>query len=187
MGSEERRAIDASSERRMSLQEAARLHSERTMEPNTSAMISQERIVDVLHRWQFRLGLTDWQIAVDFDDSTPSANGHLCHMKIHRSTYYKRASLTVGIGSLDPSKLPDSIELDLMKNNIVSHEQYVEISIAHELLHLIARDLVCVMEMVEEQLHPSVRGMLHEAQTRAEEQMVEQLAEALVTNWPNDD
>jgi hypothetical protein len=146
--------------------------------------MTQDQIKAVFAKWQCRLKLTDWQIAIQFvNDGHPDINGHKCHMKVHRSALYKRASIEIGVGSLDYMRLPDCIEKDLIIAGNLDPDTYVEISIVHELLHLPLRDLINTIDLVEEELHPGVRNILQEARQNTEEALVEHLAEALVTNW----
>lgn len=148
--------------------------------------VTHQQIIEMLAVWQKRLGLSEWTIAVTWSDDNPEVDGHACHMKVTRSQFYKRATLDIGPTAISFTNLPDCIEKDVIANGIYTHLEYVEISIVHELLHLSLRDLMRATELAEQELHPSVRSIVGEAQQQAEEGIVEQLAQALVRTWKLD-
>lgn len=144
------------------------------------------QIIEVLTAWQHRLGLNGWTIAVTWPDKNPEVNGHPCHMKILSSTFYMRATLEVGLTSLDVESMPDCIEKDVIANGIMTHDHYVEVSLVHELLHLALRDIMRTAELVDQEIHPNVRTLLEDTRQRSEEATVEAIAQALVQNWQLD-
>jgi hypothetical protein len=149
-------------------------------------VLTQEEIKGMLEVWQIRLGLGDWIIAVNWSEEPPEVNGHACHMKVHRSNFYKRAAIDIGPTAISYSNMPDCIEKDVVANGIYSHRDYVEFSIVHELLHLSLRDLMRAAELVDHELHPSVRNVVGDVQQQAEEHYVESMAQALVRAWHKD-
>lgn len=145
--------------------------------------VTHTQIIDMLAIWQSRLGLSDWTIAVTWPEDNPEIDGHACHMKVQSSHFYKRATLSIGPTSMNFDNMLDCIERDVIASGIYTHLEYVEFSIVHELLHLALRDIMCTMELVNQELHPTVRRVVTEATQRAEEATVEMMAQTLVRNW----
>lgn len=144
-------------------------------------MTSREEFRELLAKWQERLGLEDWQIALDFKaDVTHGPDNVLCTMRIHRSVFYPRATLEVSEGALDHEKMPDSIDKDLIVQGEVTQFEKVQTDIVHELLHLRLRDIMEASDIVRGQLSPTVTEVWDRAFRRAEEDTCERLAMALV-------
>lgn len=144
--------------------------------------MTKDGIVDLLEKWQARLNMEHWRIAVVVKEEVLTANKPV-FMKMCRSEFYERGTLEVSVYALDPVNLPDSIERDLFQTSAVTHEEYVEESVVHELLHLQLRDLTEAADLVRDQLAPHVADVWDAAWRRAEEATVERMAVALRSNW----
>lgn len=145
--------------------------------------MTEKQIRQLVAKWKPRLGLDDWYIAVLFEEDV-KVDGRRALMSMHRSTYYKRGTVHVDRSSMQQWSLKDCIEGDLLADEQVSFEDFMEQAIVHELLHLAFRDMMQAGDLVTEDIHPSSRNVWAEAWNRAEESTVENLAIALVKSWP---
>lgn len=134
-------------------------------------MTEQELIAHV-DEWQSRLGLDQWTIDCRFGD--PSSETAL--MECHRSSQYEQATVTIK---------PDLIEWEMPEDwdGPPLDDFLLEKSIVHELLHCHTRDFRYVEDLYNGQLHRDVQSVVEAAYLRAEEQLVDRLAVALVRAW----
>lgn len=136
--------------------------------------------------WQARLGLSHWQVAVIYSDEPITAGDRRMFAKCERHEYFDRATIRFEKCVLDDnaSGLPDSIERDHINSGVVDWEEYIEVTIVHELLHMSLRNLMEAGDLVGSELGSAQRDVWNAAWIRAEEELCERTAIALVEAWP---
>ena len=131
-----------------------------------------EELNQFLFIWKARLGLSDWRIELILGGCSDETT----YMEVEHSTFYERAVIHVNPWLLGQGPTPEYV---LMKEALT--DDFIEVSLVHELLHMHTRNIRVV---VREDLFGVVSRELHEqlknAMERADEQMVDRLAEALV-------
>jgi hypothetical protein len=134
--------------------------------------MTEQEIRDCVSEWQARLGLDQWLLEVRFEEP----ENETAAMECHRSNQYEQAALIIK---------PDLVEWEKPEDwfGPALDSFFLEKSIVHELLHCHTRDIRYVEDMYEEQLHRDVQSVVEAAYVRAEEQMVDRLAVALVRAW----
>jgi len=134
--------------------------------------MTREEIIALTSEWQARLGLDQWMIDVRFEEPEEETAA----MECHRSSQYEQATLVVKPDLVDWAKPEEWFgpELD---------DFFLEKSIVHELLHCHTRDIRRVEDTFEEKLHKDVYEVVEASYVRAEEQLVDRLAVALVRAW----
>jgi hypothetical protein len=133
--------------------------------------VTEERLRQLLEVWRGRLGLDHWRIELELgglDDDTDL-------MEISRSKVYERARLYVAPWLLvGGPPVPAGVLLE-------PSDDVVESSLVHELLHCLTRDLRAITrDDLEGLVHRDAHTALDLAAYRAEERLVDELAEALV-------
>lgn len=122
--------------------------------------------------WKSRLGIADWRILLILGGCEDETG----YMEIEHSIYYERAIIHVNPWFVGQGDVPKDA---LMREALT--DDFIESSLVHELLHLYTRNIRAV---VRQDLNGVVNRDLHEqlknAMERADEQMVDKLAEALV-------
>lgn len=134
--------------------------------------MTKQEILVCVSEWQSRLGLDQWLIEVRFEEPESLTSA----MECHRSSQYEQAALIIK---------PELIDWEMPENwcGPTFDSFFLEKSIVHELLHCHTRDIRSVEDMYEEQLHRDVLSVVEAAYIRAEEQLVDRLAVALVRAW----
>lgn len=148
----------------------------------TMAHDPRTHIQELVDKWQARLNMEHWRIAVVLKEDVEH-HGRKVFMAMRRSEFYDRGTLEISACALEARLLPDCIEKDLYETSAVTHEEFLEESIVHELLHLQFRDLMETGDLIREQLAPHVADVWDGAWRRAEEATVERMAIALRGNW----
>lgn len=95
-------------------------------------LLQKKRVERAIREWQRRLGLAEWDLAINWNDPCPDD----ADASTWRSNTYDRAEI-----KFDPHWRKWSWEF---MNRII----------VHELLHLVSRDIDRVVASVESQLHP---------------------------------
>jgi hypothetical protein len=125
--------------------------------------------------WQAVLGLQQWRITI-VDGPTQQPDSR---MEVLRSMDYARAEITVAPFLLraGPPCLLD------WRDTIDRH--YAEVSLVHELCHLLYRDARRIaIGTTEDQMHRDAHDVLERTWDRMEERHVDDLAHALVKAHP---
>lgn len=148
----------------------------------TQQGIAQQKILDLVEKWQRRLDMEDYRVAVVFKEVV-DVDDKKAFMRMCRSEYFKRGTLQVSNSALDPSTLPDCIEKDLFDTDTVMFDEFLDESIAHELVHLLLADLMEASDVVRQHIAAPVAHVWDTAWRRAEEKVVEHLSVALSRNW----
>lgn len=131
--------------------------------------MTEGQLRSLFTQWVNRLGLERWDIELRVEDCETSS----AYMECERSVTYERAVIRC-----QPWVLTGQVPDDLLQLELTS--QRVEASLVHELLHCLTRDLRNVAETVDGQLHRDAFSIFESAVMRAEEQLVDRLAVALV-------
>lgn len=134
--------------------------------------MTKKNFCSLLELWKSRLGLSEWRIAVVYEDCDDESS----YMEIIRSIDYHRAKLIIPrwvIGEEEPPK-------NLLIDPKTVDENFWEESLVHELLHLIVTPMsVVIRQDIEYQLHRDVHSLLEKTMIHAEERVVDNLAVAL--------
>lgn len=126
--------------------------------------------------WKRRLGLEHWLILLEIG----GAEDDTSYMEVERSTVYQRAVIHVQPWLLGEGDAPKEV---MIRGDQLT-DRFVESSLVHELLHCSTRNMRAVVrDDLEGQVHRDVHTVLNDAMSRAEEQCVDALAEALVRAW----
>lgn len=135
---------------------------------------SEKEIQRYVKKWQPRLGLRHWKIEtrvvpdgeMDNEDAILEVERH---DNAHHAVVMIAQSVTTG---------------DFEANETID-DDFMEISVAHELCHCVVRDLTFV---VRDDLKDLLGQVVHELTMRNiyrhEEQVCEALSSSLVRNWP---
>lgn len=130
--------------------------------------MTEAKLRKYLREWQPRLGLAHWDIRLEIG-VTAAEHGAQCD----RSEFYDEAIITfseqVLAGNFEDHKPIDDF--------------WYEKAIVHELLHCSMRDMVYAPAVVNHRLRKPERKALQIAIQRAEEQLVDRLAENLVKSY----
>lgn len=136
--------------------------------------------------WQGRLGLSGWHIAVIYSTDGLTVGDRRMFAKCERHEFFDKATFRFDPCVLndDQDGLGDTIERDHINSGVLDWEEYIEVTIIHELLHMTMRSLMQVNEMVREQIGASAGAIWDAAWIRAEEEFCERTAQALYDSWP---
>lgn len=132
--------------------------------------MTEAQLRSLFERWVPRLGLERWDLELRVED----CESDVAYMEVERSFTYERAVIRC-----QPWVLTGQVPDELMTLRLTPRR--IESSLVHELLHLHTRDLVKVANTVDGQLHRDAFRIYDDAVDRAEEQLVDRLAVALVT------
>lgn len=136
--------------------------------------MTEAQLRKLVDTWAGRLGLDRYRLSVQMgglDDATSYA-------EVSRSVY-QRGVIHFAPWLLDGHATPDDVL------GIELTPDFIETIVVHELLHLWTRDLrAIVRDDCDGLVHPDAYRQLDLAAMRAEEQLVDGLAEALVKAWP---
>lgn len=128
-----------------------------------------EKLLDI---WKPRLGLNTWRIVMNLGGIADKS----CYMEVEHSMYYERAVIHVNPWFVGIGPIPE----DAIMHQAIT-DDFVESSLVHELLHLHTRNLrVIVRDDLEDILSLDTYRQVNISMRRADEQMVDRLAEALV-------
>lgn len=130
--------------------------------------MTEAKLRKYLKEWQPRLGLGHWDINLEVGELSPE-HGAQCD----RSHYYDEATITIAIKTLK-DEFADYKPLDNF---------WWEKAIVHELLHCALRDFAYLPEIINHRLKKSDRKALSAAMTKAEEGIVDRMAEHLVRSY----
>jgi hypothetical protein len=119
--------------------------------------MTKQKIEATVREWQTRLGLDGWKIAVQYADMPGEE-----WAKIEPFSSYDHASLTVSVGY--PNWTP----------------AVANVTIVHELLHLLVRDIDAVVEDARSQLHPQASAQVEKRYEHEVEGFVDRLAARIV-------
>lgn len=131
----------------------------------------------LLTLWQRRLGLVDWRIVMLLGGCEDES----AYMEVEHSTCYERAVIHVNPWLVGEGEIPKDV---LMRDALT--DDFIESSLVHELLHLHTRNLRVIVrddlcDIVSRDVHEQVKN----AMSRADEQLVDRLAEALTKAFTN--
>lgn len=133
-------------------------------------MIYQD-LCALLPVWQRRLGLADWRIVMVLG----GCEDETAYMEVQHSTDYERAVVHVNSWLVGQGQVPTDV---LMRDALT--DDFIESSLVHELLHLHTRNLrVIIRDDLFGIVARDVHDQLKSAMSRADEQTVDRLAEAL--------
>jgi hypothetical protein len=122
---------------------------------------TEEDLRGILDVWIERLELRDWEIRLDLERPADGARA-----TIYRSAFYREATL-------------------LLEHDWRTWEPAVaEVTIVHELVHLLARDFEEILKMIDAQLPPAVDKVIEQAFEFRLEQLVDTVARRLVSLAP---
>lgn len=139
-----------------------------------------DQLTELVTRWQARLGLEHWRVVVRLED-TVMVGERRVFARTQRSEYFDRATLTFDKTIIETGKLEDCIEADLLHAGTVSMERFIEETVVHELLHMSLRNIMETGDIIREELTRSEADVWDKAWRRAEEELCERTAIALVT------
>lgn len=131
-----------------------------------------EQLSELLIVWTRRLGLSDWRIVITLGGCDDELN----YMEIEHSASYQRAVIQVNPWLVGVGEIPK----DVLMRDVIT-DDFIESSLVHELLHLYTRNLRLIIRndlfgVVSRELHEQLKNTME----RADEQIVDSLAEALV-------
>jgi hypothetical protein len=146
--------------------------------------MTEERLNELVGIWACRLGLDSWRIAVIFDDQI-SIGDRRVFARCERSEFFDRATIRIDRCALEDSaeRLGDTIERDHVNTDTMGWDEYIEITIVHELLHMSLRNLVETGDLVRDDITPQTKHVWDAAWRRAEEEVCERMAVALVESF----
>lgn len=131
--------------------------------------MTEAQLRSLLTQWVKRLGLDRWDLELRIEECEDS--GAL--MEAERSVTYERSVIRC-----QPWVLTGEIPDDVMQLELTP--QRIEACLVHELLHCHTRDMSNLADAVVGQLHRDAYSIFDSAVRRAEEQLVDRLAVALV-------
>lgn len=140
------------------------------IEPTAALSIASQpldvrAIEEIVAEWQRRLGLGNWQITVDWQTpAPPGEDGTETLADINRTSIYDYATLLLG---------PSWHTWDRRCANL---------TIVHELCHMLIAEVWPAVEPVEEFVPPAAWSMFKARFDHVEEQIVDRLAATLVAN-----
>ena len=119
--------------------------------------MTRKQIEATVSEWQTRLGLDGWKIAVQYADMPGEE-----WAKIEPFSAYDHATLTVSVGYMNWTPA------------------VANVTIVHELLHLLVRDIDAVVEDARSQLHPQASVQVEKRYEHEVEGFVDRLAARIV-------
>ena len=119
--------------------------------------MTRKQIEATVSEWQTRLGLDGWKITVQYADMPGEE-----WAKIEPFSSYDQAALTISVGY--PNWTP----------------AVANVTIVHELLHLLVRDIDAVVEDARSQLHPQASVQVEKRYEHEVEGFVDRLAARIV-------
>lgn len=135
--------------------------------------MTEKRLQELFTKWQARLGLGLWDIEMRVE---PCQEDH-SYMEIKRSVSYNNAVISVAPWVLTGA-MPEGVV------NLTLTDERIETKVVHELLHCsLARMRAIVQERLDGLLHRDVLAVIDETYGDAEENAIENLAQALVRSW----
>lgn len=136
-----------------------------------------EHLSALLPIWKIRLGLGDWRIILVLG----GCEDEDVYMEIEHSVDYNRAIIRVNPWLVGQGDIPTNV---LMREALT--DDFIESSLVHELLHLHTRNLrVIIKEDLFGVVSRDLYDQLGKTVNRADEQIVDQLAEALTKAFKN--
>lgn len=136
--------------------------------------MTEKKLRELFSLWQNRLGLDRWRVVVEIGGVTIDG----AYMQCVRSVSYRRARIHV-----QPWVLTNDIPEGLIVQDFTPKE--IECAVVHELLHCPTLPLAAmVQDDLDGMLHRDVQAVFEASFHRAEENFIEDLALALVENWP---
>lgn len=137
--------------------------------------MTEAKLRRLVQTWAARVGLDRWRIDVQIGGLREETS----LAEVERSSAYQRGVIRFAPWLIGHGERPEEVLA------IEHTDDFVASIVLHELLHLWTRDLrAIVKDDVREQVHPDAAAALDSAAERAEEQLVDGLAEALVRAWP---
>ncbi len=124
---------------------------------------SKVRVNQVLKTWQKRMGQQHWRVNVIWDDALLGSDTTSAMMSM--STDYDDATLI----------LSHSIQRMGVKE--------MNVTILHEVIHLVLNDLSFFAEMLDGHLHRDIDSMLRTQWSHDVERVTDRLAWSLVEKW----
>ncbi|HSZ70223.1 MAG TPA: hypothetical protein VK756_07665 [Solirubrobacteraceae bacterium] len=137
--------------------------------------MTEQGIRDLFAAWQTRLGLAEWIIRIDFEAIEP----HTSTMQIHRSTNYNRA--TIKVNDWVTSGVPPDTWDGHVKGEVTDLD--IEEAVVHELLHAAIGPLWIGLNLLRGESHRDAHDTAVNTYDRTEENIIDQLAVALVKSW----
>lgn len=135
--------------------------------------MTEPQLRRLVQTWARRLGLDRWDLEVEIGGLEDSDSYAECTRSIYERATIRFAPWLVGRGEPPPG---------VMFPNPTP--EFIEICAVHELLHLWTRNLRAVIrEDCDGLVHPDAYRQLDATACRAEEQLVDGLAHALVRAW----
>lgn len=138
--------------------------------------MTEQRIRDLFATWQERLGLAEWIIRIDFEAFDPPTS----IMQIHRSSNYNRA--TIKVNEWVTSGVPPETWSGYARGEVTDLD--VEEAVVHELLHAAIGPLWIGLNLLRGESHRDAHDVAVNTYDRTEENIIDQLAVALVKAWP---
>lgn len=130
-----------------------------------------KQLSNLLSIWTPRLGLSDWRIVMILGECEDED----VYMEVEHSLYYERATIHVNPWLVGIGQIPKDV---LMRESLT--DDFIESSLVHELLHLLTRNTRAIVRNdLYGVLGRETHDMLKKGMERADEQMVDKLAEAL--------
>lgn len=131
-----------------------------------------EDLTKLLDIWKIRLGLSDWRIILTLG----GCEDETAYMEVEHSITYQRAVIHINPWFIGVGEVPKDV---LMRDFLT--DDFVESSLVHELLHLHTRNLrIIIRNDLEGVVGRETYEQMKNSMGRADEQLVDQLAEALV-------
>lgn len=122
--------------------------------------LSEERIGELVRIWAARLGLSEWRIAVSFDDGEDED----CYAETKPSAHYEIAEIVFHRARM--AKL--------------ENKRQIEETVVHELLHCSHRDVESIVDLLDGQLHRDVETVVTESFRHHVETFIDRTARQLV-------
>jgi hypothetical protein len=137
--------------------------------------MNKDKLQALFDLWQKRLGLETWDIQLKFDQTS---DGKLeTVMECCRSEHYDEATIVIQPYVLR-GKVPDGVDTHRELT-----DKFIEKEVVHELLHCVTRDFCYCTTSFEKWIPPVAIDAAQEVIERADEQMVDRLATALVRSF----
>jgi hypothetical protein len=143
--------------------------------------VTEQEIRGLFTAWQARLGLAEWIIRVDFEAFDPPTST----MQIHRSHNYNRATIKVNewvTSGIPPETWEGQTWDGHAKGEVTDLD--VEEAVVHELLHAAIGPLWIGLNLLRGESHRDAHDVAVNTYDRTEENIIDQLAVALVKAWP---
>jgi hypothetical protein len=138
--------------------------------------VTERNLRHLFDVWIGRLGLQHWTIGIVIERIKPATTT----MRTTKSPHYDRGRVTV-----QPWVLTGKPPANWHKAPNITFEQQIEMTVAHELLHLLGWEFGSAIYLLSEHSKKSAFDVAIRVQEHEEENFVDRLSRALVEAWPS--